>query len=90
VEARAEGDRWSLSVADNGAGITEETISSIYEQVERYRSDVATNYGNLRLGGMGLVNTLLRLSLAQGEGIHFSIRNNPDRGTAVQIGGRLT
>ena len=86
VEARAEGQRWSLSVADNGVGITEETVASIYGQVERYRSDVATNYENLRLGGIGLVNTLLRLSLAQGEGICFSIGNNPGQGTVVQIG----
>jgi len=89
VEARAEGDRWSLSVTDNGSGITEETIADIYGQVERYRTDVATNYENLRSGGIGLVNTLLRLSLAQGEGIYFSIGNNPHRGTVIQIGGRL-
>jgi sensor histidine kinase YesM len=89
VEACAEGDRWSLSVADNGVGITEETVASIYEQVERYRSDVATNYENLRLGGMGLVNTLLRLSLSQEEKIDFSISNNVEKGTVVQIGGRL-
>ncbi len=81
--------QWTLSVEDNGVGVTEETVAQIREKVETYRSDVATNYKNLRLGGMGLVNTLLRLSLLKSDRIEFSIGNSPERGTVIRIGGSL-
>ncbi len=89
VEAAADGDRWTLRIVDNGSGITEETIRMIHEKVAIYRSDVATNYKTLRLGGMGLVNTLLRLSLSANGQIDFAIANSPDRGTTVEIGGSI-
>lgn len=90
IDANVDPNGWKLRITDNGAGITDETIRLIHEKVDVYRSDVATNYKNLKLGGMGLVNTLLRLSLSQGGQIDFSIACNPDgRGTIVFIGGNL-
>ncbi|MCL1795732.1 MAG: histidine kinase [Clostridia bacterium] len=87
VEIISEDSRWRLRVEDNGSGVTEETIRAIRQKVDMYRSDVATNYQNLRLGGMGLVNTLLRLSLSQRGRTDFVIANGKDRGTLVEIGG---
>ena len=89
IRVSAGEGRWTLSVEDNGVGVTEETVAQIREKVETYRSDVATNYKNLRLGGMGLVNTLLRLSLSKSDRIEFSIGNSPERGTVIRIGGSL-
>lgn len=87
VAATVAGGRWTLEVIDNGGGITEEAVAAIHEKVEIYRSDVATNYKNLRLGGMGLVNTLLRLSLAQGDRVDFAIAPHEGGGTRIVIGG---
>lgn len=89
VELLVQEGSWTLRVSDNGTGMTPETIEQVYAKAEAYRSDVATNYKNLRLGGMGLVNTLLRLSLTASGQIDFEIRNRPEGGTEIQIGGRL-
>lgn len=89
IEAKVEGDRWRLTVTDNGTGITAEAVAGIYERVETVRADVATNYKTLRLGGMGLVNTMLRLSLSQGDAIEFTIGALPEGGTVVRIGGMM-
>ena len=88
IQVLVSENAWQLVVTDNGTGVTDETIRLIHEKVAVYRLDVATNYKNLRLGGMGLVNTLLRLSLTQREQIDFSIATKPSgRGTVVTIGG---
>ena len=87
IESKADKGEWSLKMADNGSGITAEKVKEIQEKVETYRSDVATNYKNLRLGGMGLVNTLLRLALAQNDRLNFSIRQREEGGTLIKVGG---
>lgn len=87
VEAFAKDGHWTMQMEDNGSGITREKIDEIHAKVETYRSDVATNYKNLRLGGMGLVNTMLRLSLAQNDQLVFSISQAPSGGTLIKVGG---
>lgn len=89
VKASVADGAWRLTVRDNGTGITEEAAAAIYQRVEQMRSDVATNYTTLKLGGMGLVNTLLRLSLSQNDDIIFDIASSPEGGTVIEIGGRL-
>ena len=87
IEAVAENGQWFLQITDNGSGITPEKIAEIHAKVETYRSDVATNYKTLRLGGMGLVNTLLRLGLSQNNRLLFSISQAPQGGTLIKVGG---
>ena len=87
IAVAAEQGRWHLRIMDNGSGITEEKIREIHDKVAVYRSDVATNYKNLRLGGMGLVNTLLRLSLSQNESVSFSISQTETGETMIEVGG---
>ncbi|MCL1854202.1 MAG: histidine kinase [Clostridia bacterium] len=89
ITVRIVGARWVLYVYDNGIGITEDTIQAIHDRVAAYRVDMATSYQQLRLGGMGLVNTLIRLSLYENEEISFAIENHPEGGTVVTIGGSL-
>lgn len=89
IEVAREDKRWVLRVTDNGGGIAPEAVSSIREQVEAFSLDVGNNYQTLRLGGMGLVNTLLRLSISKQNRIDFDIGSNPEGGTTVCIGGAL-
>ena len=74
---------------DNGSGITPEDIDNIHKKIDGYQRDLAAKYSELRLGGMGLVNTILRLRLARHEPIRFDIRPVAGGGTSVVIGGSL-
>ena len=89
IAVRIDKGRWLLYVYDNGCGVTDETVHAIHERVEAYRADMTASYPQLRLGGMGLVNTLIRLSLYQNEEISFTIKNHPEGGTIITIGGAL-
>lgn len=89
IQVSAEGGRFRLTVEDNGTGMSDDEIRSLTERIETYRRDVAGNYQELSLGGMGLVNTLLRLSLASGASIDYAISNLPEGGLRVMIGGEL-
>ncbi|HHV99621.1 MAG TPA: histidine kinase [Clostridiaceae bacterium] len=89
IKATADNDRWSLTVSDNGAGISEETISIIKQKLEHYKNDVAVGYSQLKIGGMGLLNTLLRLTLLYEEPFKYYIGNNDEGGTIIEIGGTL-
>lgn len=89
IKATVEKDRWSLIVRDNGTGISEETISTIKERLEYYKNDVAVGYSQLKIGGMGLLNTLLRLTLLYEEPFRYYIGNSDEGGTIIEIGGSL-
>ena len=89
VRFACEGGKWSIEVRDNGCGISDEEIRIIHEKIDGYQRDLAAKYSELRLGGMGLVNTVLRLRLACREPIWFDIRPSEEGGTLVVIGGSL-
>ncbi len=89
IRVQAEGARWRLTVEDNGAGMTEADIQALYARMEKYRHDVAGNYQELSLGGMGLINTLLRLTLTCGDQVQFDIASRPEGGLRVTIGGAM-
>lgn len=89
IEVSIEEGRWQLRVIDNGSGISPEAAESIRRRVQTYRTDVAANYQSLKLGGMGLVNTLLRLSLSQREAFDYVLETVPTGGTMVCLGGKI-
>ncbi len=81
---------WKVKVRDNGSGVTPEQIRDINHRIEEYQKNFAESYSELRIGGLGLINTVLRLKLAQeGQSIPFEISSNPEGGTTVVIGGRI-
>ena len=89
IAVRVDKDRWFIDVYDNGGGVSEKTVRQVHERVAAYRADMAASYQELRLGGMGLVNTLIRLSLFGSGDITFTIEGRPEGGTVVRIGGGL-
>ena len=89
VRFACENGFWSIEVRDNGCGISAGEIENIHRKIDGYQKNLAATYSELRLGGMGLVNTILRLRLARREAIQFDIRSSEDGGTTVVIGGSL-
>lgn len=87
VRGTIEGHRWVIEVRDNGPGFSDEELRRFYAQV----NDIERNGAlpALRLQGMGLLNVYIRLKLHFGGHMHFEIRNLPDRGAVVAIGGPL-
>ena len=89
VRFSRDGGAWRIEVTDNGGGVTEAEIAKIHEKIDGYLENIAAKYSELRLGGMGLVNTVLRLRLSKPDPVFFEIKAAPGGGTTVVIGGSL-
>ena len=88
VDMRMDREEWTVSVKDNGGGISEEDIHKIYQKINDFSVDLAGSYQQIRIGGLGMVNTVLRMRLSQQGLPIFRIENLPERGTMITIGGR--
>ncbi|MDR0396973.1 MAG: histidine kinase [Oscillospiraceae bacterium] len=90
ITASASADRWRVRVEDNGVGMTDTQIAELDKRIDRYIADVAGTYQELQIGGMGLINTLLRLRLMHSEPLSRHIENSGEGGLAVQIEGVIS
>ncbi len=79
--------RWFVNVIDNGTGITPEKEKEILLKIQEFLSHPSDSITNLKIGGMGLVNTVARLKLRYKEQISFEITRLPHGGTSVTLGG---
>lgn len=79
VRAAPNGDRLSLSVADNGPGIPARDLPRIFERF--YRADKARHR---ELGGTGLGLSIVK-HIAQLHGGSVEAESDPGRGTTVRV-----
>ena len=80
-----EENRWVIRVADNGCGFPEEKRQELLRQVESTLSDLGG--ADLQIGGLGLVNTIIRLRIMSADAISFSITPNDPTGTILTLRG---
>lgn len=92
VTARISEGSWSVEIEDNGKGFSEEKIKEIEDrfQDESLALDVETKSDDEPgLGGMGILNTVLRLKLFFEGEFEFHIFNHaPEEGSTVRLSGR--
>ncbi len=77
---------WYISIADNGAGFPAEQKARLEQQLAELSQDM-TGIQELQIGGLGLVNTVLRLRLSAGEDAAFTIEPNEPKGTIITLKG---
>ena len=82
-----EDNRWYLSVTDNGGGFPSGTMEGVEKKVKVFLSDPSGNIQNMKIGGMGLVNTIVRLKLRNQDSIIWKMENLPQGGAKVTLGG---
>ncbi|RCX18795.1 sensor histidine kinase YesM [Anaerobacterium chartisolvens] len=89
INAFCGGSTWYVEVSDNGAGFSEDKIKRIFEQVDEFVKNPYTSIKDLKLGGMGLINTIVRLRLLYKEDMIFKIEQNAGGGTKITLGGPI-
>lgn len=82
-----EENRWFVNVTDNGSGITPQKREELLGKIEEFLSHPSDSIASMKIGGMGLVNTVARLKLRYKEQISFEITQLPQGGTSVTLGG---
>jgi two-component system sensor histidine kinase YesM len=81
------GDRWQITVCDNGPGFSAKSFERFNENKGQLSHD---NFGDgEKIKGVGLINTFNRLKLTYREKMIFEIKNEPDGGASVTIGGSV-
>mgnify|MGYP001644278854 FL=1 len=83
------GDFWHCTVEDNGRGIEEKKLFEIFYTISEFLIDPAQHIEEVRIGGMGLINTGVRLKMFVGMQAVFEIHKSVLGGTEVHIGGTV-
>lgn len=81
-----KGNEWKITVKDRGEGFDDDILSEIRTQMSRVRNKLFVEKESLELeiGGMGIVNTYLRLMLCYGKCADLRI-SNKEQGAEVVI-----
>lgn len=79
--------RWQIAITDNGKGFSADSLEELERKAEAYSSDLSSNYQEMKLGGMGLINTIVRLKLSMNEELEYSINNLEPCGAEVKLKG---
>lgn len=83
--AETDGEFWQIRVEDNGGHLTDKRREEILQEL--HHMDHTEELRRMRIGGMGLKNVYLRLTLQYGEKAIFDIDNKQPGKTAFLIGG---
>lgn len=87
IACQQDGNRWRITVTDNGPGFQEDSLRALHEQIEEAeRTNVIPV---LKLGGMGLLNIYIRMKLTYGDEAEFVFGNRPSGGAQVTLGGYI-
>ncbi len=84
VKGQLNKSGFTLSIADNGPGFDEETITAIHKEIRYIRESGLLP--TLEIKGMGLKNIYLRFLLLYPQKIVFNIENILPNGACVTIG----
>jgi len=84
---QAEG-KWQIIVCDNGIGMSVQEIDEIRQMLNEARK--TKDIRSLQIGGMGLMNVYIRLSLLYGDNAGIHINNQTDGGICVTLFGPIS
>ncbi len=83
LKAYVEEDRHVISICDNGSGFSQEAAAALQERVDEFLSHPSDSIPNLTLGGMGLINTLVRMKMLFHDRFSYEITPAGERGTVI-------
>lgn len=87
ITTKRTGNRWRISIADDGCGLSPEKMEKLCEDVVQYISQSIHAGGNNQHMCIGLKNTLSRLNLFFDEDFYYSIdHGNP--GFRIELSGK--
>lgn len=90
LKAEVDQDQWKITITDNGAGITAETIATLRNTVDRYfEKEYRHDHANEVYDGIGIKNTLARLHVFFHGEFSYDIINPAEGGCQVILHGAL-
>ncbi|MDF2613177.1 MAG: hypothetical protein K0S71_963 [Clostridia bacterium] len=87
IIAGIDDSKWFIKVCDNGCGLSEEEKQNIRNKIYAYWEGSHNKYTEMKIGGLGLINTLIRMKLNTGKEITYSIEDNEPQGLIITMRG---
>lgn len=87
LSADTNKDYWKICIEDNGGNLTNQKRDRILREL--HHMDHTKELHRMQIGGMGLKNVYLRLTLQYGEKALFDIDNTQKNKTIFSIGGPI-
>lgn len=81
-------DNWYIKISDNGEGFEQTILAQLEYQMESIRRGLSTNreHMEMKIGGMGIINTYARLYLLNADKLTFKIGNTEEGGAEIIVG----
>ena len=89
IIAGIDEDKWFIQVCDNGCGVTGEEKQLVKSKIDAYFNGSHDKYTEMKIGGLGLINTLIRMKLNTGKEITYSMKDNKPRGFIITMRGNI-
>jgi|HigsolmetaGSP12D_1036236.scaffolds.fasta_scaffold00182_14 two-component system sensor histidine kinase YesM len=91
IKGETDGERWRIAIEDSGPGFDPGVLRNILRNLQECKERmVAGRYpDDLSVGGMGLMNVYMRLTILYKDKAFFHIENLETGGCRVTIGGTV-
>jgi len=89
ISAGIENEQWYIKVCDNGCGLNDEQKQAIRDKIDAYWRGTDNKYTEMAIGGIGLINTLIRMQLNIGKEIEYAIEDNTPQGLMITMRGAI-
>ncbi|KIL37211.1 hypothetical protein SD71_00260 [Cohnella kolymensis] len=80
---------WKLEVSDNGIGINDDAIQRLQQKIRDTMLHSSIQVDGLKIGGLGLVNTIVRLKLLYKEKFEYQIESSQPQGAKITLRGMI-
>lgn len=89
IHIHASEHGWSMSVEDNGCGFDQDKLLVIQEELKAFYKQPKKKMSTMHIGGLALLNTLIRLQYYYKEDMIFHVDSDENQGTKITIGGPM-
>jgi two-component system sensor histidine kinase YesM len=78
---------WEIAIADNGSGFSREALDRIMRTIDEYKRRIrkAEESEELSIGGMGILNTFVRIELFTSSQVQMILKNGEHGGAVILI-----
>ena len=80
-------ETWGIEIHDNGCGFSTEAREKILQRYENYKANPTLNNLDAKIGGLGIISTVIRMHMLYDSKIIFDIGSSKLGGSKITIGG---
>lgn len=80
-------ETWEIEIHDNGCGFSKEAREKIFQRYHNYKENPTLNILDTKIGGLGIISTVIRMHLLYDSKIIFDISSSKLGGSKITIGG---